>query len=125
VVWGVATAGLLLAPGSSLPGSGLPETLETALELGAHLVLFLVLAYLAGHGYGGYGGSVGPLEPAGSKELAGLTDPVGRRSRVFAAVLAYCVLLEILQIAVPGREFEFVDIAAGWFGAVLGSSKRG
>ena len=111
-IWVLVIAALLLAPGGALPGAGLPEAVTTALELGVHLVVFLALAYLAARGYGG---DVGDGE---SRPLQGL------RSRVLAAVLAYCVLLEIFQIAVPGRGFEFVDIAIGWLGALLGFGRR-
>lgn len=106
VLWAVAAAILLLMPGSSFPDSGLAEPLETAAELGAHFVLFFGLAYLAGRGYAGAG------------------TPGGRRSRVLAAILAYCVLLEILQIAIPGRSFELRDIAVGSLGVLFGFKRR-
>ncbi len=106
-IWALVVAVLLLVPGGGLPGAGLPEAVTTAVELGAHLVVFLALAYLAARGYGGS------------------RSPKERRNRVLAAVFAYCVLLEILQIAIPGRGFEFVDIAIGWLGAVLGFGRRG
>jgi len=103
-------------PGGDLPGAELPGAVTTTLELGAHLAVFLALAYLAARGYGGDGGD-------GVSTVS--RRPKGRTSRVLAAVLAYCVLLEILQIAIPGRGFEFVDIAIGWFGALLGFGRRG
>ncbi|MCH7666762.1 MAG: VanZ family protein [Acidobacteria bacterium] len=106
-IWALVGAVLLLVPGGDLPGAGLPEAVTTAVELGAHLAVFLALAYLAARGYGGS------------------RSPKEWRSGVLAAVLAYCVLLEILQIAIPGRGFEFVDIAIGWLGAVLGFGRRG
>ncbi len=118
-IWALVIAALLLVPGRNLPGAGLPEAVVTALALGVHFVVFLALAYLAARGYsedGGYGGGSGD---------GGSRRPEGCRSRVLAAVLAYCVLLEILQIAVPGRGFEFVDIAIGWLGALLGLGRRG
>ena len=102
-------------PSEVLPESELPGIVETALELAVHFVVFLGLAYLAARGYAreGLDNRDGAWRP-----------PTGRRSRLLAAVLAYCVLLEILQIAVPGRNFEFADIAVGWLGALLGIRRQ-
>ena len=116
VIWSLLTTILLLLPGSNFPDPGLSGTLETALEWGVHLILFLVLAYLARRGYAG---SSGPPESIGTASAR------RRRSRVLAAVLAYCTLLEILQIAIPGRGFEVTDIVIGCLGAVLGFRGRG
>lgn len=94
VVWGLATGGLLLLPGSRLPGQEFSEPWVTVIELLVHVALFWILAWLTGRGFG--------------------------HRRTLAVVLAYCVVLEIAQIAVPGRSFELVDIAAGGLGAILG-----
>ncbi|MCP4202465.1 MAG: hypothetical protein GY769_11095 [bacterium] len=106
VVWALGTAALLLMPGHNLPEAGLSEALEAVIELGVHFILFFGLSFLAAHGYAGPG------------------QEAGRRSRLIAALLAYCVLLEILQIAVPGRNLEFPDLAVGMLGVLLGF-KRG
>ncbi len=109
-LWAVVTAVLLLMPGGgSRLGWDLSEALVTAIELAVHFTLFFGQAYLAGRAYGG-----------SSDGVTAVGGTAGHRSRILAAVLAYCVLLEIAQIAVPNRGFEFVDIAAGWLGAVLG-----
>ena len=115
-IWALLTAALLLVPGGDLPGAELAEAVTTALELGAHLVVFVALAHLAARGYGGDAGD-------GASTVS--KRPKGRRNRVLAVVLAYCVLLEIVQIAIPGRGFEFFDIAIGWLGALIGFGRRG
>ncbi len=106
VIWALGTAALLLMPGGNLPDSGLPGALEFAIELGVHFILFFGLSLLAVRGY------------------AGPEQEAGRSTRVLAALLAYCVLLEILQIAVPGRNLEVPDLALGMLGVLLGF-KRG
>lgn len=106
LAWSLLATVLLLTPGPDLPGRGLAASVETAIELSVHVVLFLVLAALARRGFG-----------------SAIHRP-GRKSRIFAVVLAYCVLLEILQIAVPGRGFEMIDIAAGGVGAAIGMRAR-
>lgn len=113
VGWAVATAALLLLPGSTLPGRDLPGPLVTAIEIAVHWSLFFGLAWLANRGFAAPGGSV-----------AGSSSETNRRRRVLAVVLAYCVLLEIAQIAIPGRGFELLDIAVGWLGAILGLRRR-
>jgi hypothetical protein len=113
VAWAVATAALLLLPGSTLPGRDLPGPLVTAIEIAVHGSLFFGLAWLANRGF---------VAAAGS--AAGSNSQAQRRWRVLAVVLAYCVLLEIAQIPVPGRGFEVLDIAVGWLGAILGLGRR-
>lgn len=113
LLWAAATGALLLMPGSRLPGARLTEPWVTAIELAIHFVLFFGLSWLSVRGF-----SPGPRTPDDS-DLPRL-----RRRRVLTVVLAYCVLLEILQIAVPGRGFELIDIAAGSLGSLLGFWKR-
>jgi len=101
-LWALLTAVLLLLPGSVLePGRTLPSRLEEAVELTVHFVLFFVLAWLVARARG--------------------DAAAGAGARVTVAVIvAYCTALEFLQILVPNRGFELLDIAFGWLGIWAG-----
>jgi len=104
-VWALLTNVLLLLPGSSweavAPGLGLDE----ALEVTAHFVLYFVLTCLV------WAGFVTPTDDT--------PGPSGREWLVALAVL--CVGLEVLQIQVPNRSVELVDIAVGLLGIGVAS----
>lgn len=104
--WAAFTAALLLMPSRTFHQVPVAGAFEIVLDVGAHFFLFGVLALLAVRGFGD-----APFA-------------IGRRSRVFGAVAGYCVLLEILQMPVPGRGFELLDIAVGWLAIVIGFAWR-
>lgn len=105
VVWAGLTAVLLLFPG---PGSQseepIPGYLEEGLELAVHFVLFFVLSWLVRRALAGSPGGEGRV---------GLTLPV-------LALAGYCATLEFLQILIPHRGFEWLDIVFGCLGILLG-----
>lgn len=114
-IWALGAAALLLAPSRALPGDDLPEAVTTVIELAVHVALFLGLAYVALRGY---------APPADSRSSGGPSSRRASRRRLLAAILSYCLALELLQLWVPGRGFEVVDIAAGWIGAALGLARK-
>jgi VanZ family protein len=101
----LATAGiacLLLMPGSIFETTWLAPPWRHSVDSVAHGVLFFVLAILVWR------------------------SARSRSSRAAAATpgfcLAYATLLEFLQIPIPGRTFETIDIVAAFLGilAALG-----
>jgi len=110
LLWAFAMAALLLAPGNSFSEVRFSETVAKLIEVGVHFFGFLVLAFLA-------------VRSAPRED--GSTSSKRRRVRLLTAVLAYCVLLEIAQIPIPGRGFEFTDIAIGGLGTLVGFLRRG
>lgn len=101
--WALLTAVLLLV---SMPSSqAVPRgpRLAEAMELTAHLVLFGVLAWLVRWGF------VEPDEPQSDS-----------RVQWIRALCVYCVGLEVLQLQIPQRGFEVLDIVLGLAGIGLG-----
>ena len=105
--WTVLVALLLLAPVSGLGGAldWLPADLEEHLDKLVHFVLFCGQSWF-----------VRPLVPPDDRHR--LT------ALVAFACLAYAVLLEGLQMAVPGRGFELLDIVWGGLGVAAGLALR-
>jgi hypothetical protein len=92
-IWAAIIAVLLLLPGSALPTVPwwFPSTFGGWIDSLIHGALFLVQAWL-----------LLPVRTAG---------PVVMTSRKWSAVcLAYAVVLELLQIPVPGRSLQLVDV---------------
>ncbi len=52
--------------------------------------------------------------------LQGLRAGPGRRWIVLAMLLAYGVLIELVQSQIPGRDAEAMDVVADMIGAVIG-----
>ncbi|MFQ5525867.1 MAG: VanZ family protein [Thermoanaerobaculia bacterium] len=103
--WALLTAVLLLMPGSEAGREPfLPPLVETILELVVHFVLFLVLAWLT-------------TRAAAVSESAGRV----RWQRLFVALVAYCVALELGQLFVPLRHAEPLDLVFGCLGIWLGA----
>lgn len=105
--WAVLTAVVLLVPGTAMPlGEALPLGPKAFVEMAAHVVLFWILGWLVKRGF--------------------VVDGRGRalRMRWLQALLSYCVLLELIQIAVPFRGFQFVDVVLGFVGVFLGLGWR-
>lgn len=96
---------LLLMPGSDLRGHA--ETAERFEELG-HAVLIFALAWL-------WARSFRRLAPA--VRGAGLW--------ALAGALAYAVALEVAQRWIPGRGFEWLDIATSVVGALAAAELPG
>ena len=98
-LWALVIAAGLLYPAPPGPSSGLPEWMPTV----AHLVLFLVLAWL--------------LVPAQG-------EAPGRRRWAVACALAFAYggLLEVAQIWIEGRGAEWLDVIMNGVGAVLGAA---
>lgn len=96
--WAALTTSLLLLPGpSEASARPLPAVVQEGLEFAAHFVLFAVLAWLVRR------------------------SAFGTPARWIPAFLvAYCASLELLQLLVPHRGFEFLDIVFGWLGLWLG-----
>ncbi len=110
-LWAVGTTVLLLMPGSPVPiGKEADERWIEALELSAHVILFLVQAILVSRGWLGAGRASDPGPALGAARL-----------RPWLWILAvFCVALEVLQIPVPHRGFELIDVLAGWLGLAVG-----
>jgi VanZ family protein len=100
--WLVLTAFLSLLPTAALP----PDTIRASDKL-LHVVAYGVMGYLLVWGYAGYKGAV---VPAFSRLVCWLlTGSVG-------------LLFEVLQGCMKmGRDFEFLDMVANAFGALLGT----
>ena len=97
-IWAALTTALLLLPGpTEEPARPLPTFLQAGLELAAHFILFTVLAWLVRR------------------------SAFSIRTRwILAALVVYCATLEVLQLVVPHRGFEVLDIVFGWLGLWLG-----
>lgn len=116
LLWALVCAVLLLVPSADLPGQEWSGIVKAAIEIAVHIGLFFVLAWLAANGFSAVKEAI---------ESSAVALPADRKTQVFAVVLAYCLLLEILQIPVPGRNFELLDLVAGGLGAVVGSWRPG
>ncbi len=93
LVWAAFTAVLLLLPGSAFQAAAPGwERFEQVLALCVHFVLFLVLAWL--------------VRRSGTRDS----------SSVIVILATFCVILEVAQIWIPNRTFEFPDIAMGCLG---------
>ena len=97
-VWALMTAVLLLAPGSAFDRVTVWAGLEEALEIAAHFGLHLGLAGLV--------------------RVAFLPSRAGGRERApwITALVLYCVGLEILQLQVPNRSVQLIDVVVGLAG---------
>ncbi len=96
--------GILLAvPGERLPPAGRLSWLDTA----AHAALFLVHAGLVRRA----------LAPAPR-----IAHPV---AVAVIASGAYAAILETVQLWIPGRAWEWTDLAAGLLGAAVGAVAAG
>jgi len=101
LLWSAGIACLLLLPGEMLEPRWLEPLWLRLAEEAAHGVLFFGMAILVQRARLPRGGSAG--------------------AATIATCLAYAILLELLQIPVPGRGFETIDIvvaALGIFAAV-------
>jgi hypothetical protein len=99
VAWATMIAALLLLPGSALPAVPLwiPSTFGGWIDSLIHGILFLAQTWL-----------VLPV---------GRVGPVIMTAKIWSSVcLAYAVVLEVLQIPVPGRSFQIVDIVFAGLG---------
>jgi VanZ family protein len=102
--WAALTAVALLAPGADLPAvpRWLPQELTPVADKLVHFALFFVFALLVGR-------SLGRLSPSS-----------GKRFLAWTAVSAYALALEVAQTVVPGRSWEWADLAATGVGLVSG-----
>ena len=97
LLWALLIAAGLLYPNPPDAGGGLPAWVAAA----AHVVLFLVLAWLLVHAQG--------------------ASPTGRRLAVALALsVLYGGLLELAQIPIEGRAMEWLDVGMNTIGALLG-----
>jgi len=112
VWWAILIAVLLLAPGSAVPTVPwwVPASIGGWADCLVHGALFLVEALLVLRGTGG--ARTGAL----------------RQGRWVLMLLAYALLLELLQLQVPGRSFQWMDIVSAALGigiAVFWLRRRG
>ena len=99
-LWGLAIAGVLLAPNLAPPaGAGGGLDLDILLDTVGHGLLFGIFAVLL------WRALEGRIRGGGRWALAGAS--------------LYALVLELLQIPVPGRGWEWIDLASGVFGAAL------
>ena len=100
--WAVLVAMLLLVPGSSVPAVPwwVPTTFGGWIDSFVHAFLFLVQMVL--------------VERAVERRGRGRE----RRLRV-TVVLGWAFLLELLQIPVPGRSFQFIDLLFAAVGVAI------
>jgi len=96
ILWSAGTAGLLLLPGGIFGTLGLEPLWLRFAESAVHGGLFFVMAVLLGRAF--------------------LVREASAVAATMAICLVYAILLELLQIPVPGRSFEVIDIVAAAVG---------
>jgi VanZ family protein len=105
LVWAIFTGTL-----TSLPGTLIPRITGTAnfiLDNVSHILFFLILGFLVGKSLLFQFPSFGP------QKAFFLT---------FFICIGYGFALELVQIPIPERVFEWSDVFANGFGAIFGAS---
>lgn len=95
---------LTLMPGRSMPDLSIWDFF--AFDKAVHASVYAVLVFLLIIGF--------------TKQHTLISLRFRPKRHAFIAGLAYGLLLELIQIASPGRSFEYLDIAANSTGCLLG-----